>query len=77
VRDDVDAITDVAYPLLVVGVLLNLATTFRSPVSDRALPWRAKWMAQARRHPLLRGAALVCLLAAVALFIADIVVNYT
>ena len=49
----------------------------RSPASDEVLTWRAKWVAQGRRHPLLRGLALAFLLAAVALFIADIVVNYS
>ena len=76
-RDVVDAIAQVAWGLLVVGLLLNLATVARSPASDEVLTWRAKWVAQGRRHPLLRGLALAFLLAAVALFIADIVVNYS
>jgi hypothetical protein len=70
-------ISGVAAGLLIVGSVLNLTTVVRSPASDNALPWRAKWMAQARRHPLLRGAAVACLLAAAALFLVDIVVNHS
>jgi hypothetical protein len=60
---------------LVVGVVVNLVLVVRSPDSDQALPWRTKWATQTRRHPLLRGASLVCLLLALALFIASAVTN--
>ena len=72
-----NAITGVAWALLLVGLGLNVAVAVRSPDSDNALSWRAKWMTQARRSPLLRGAAMACLLAAIALFLTDIVVYHS
>ena len=66
-----------AWGLLAVGLVLNLAVTLRGPASDGALPWRAKWMAQTRRHPLLRSLAVAFLLTASALFVIDIVVYHS
>jgi hypothetical protein len=65
----------VAAGFLVAGVVLNLVLVSRSPDSDGALSWRAKWATQTRRHPLLRSASLACLLLAGALFIASAVTN--
>ena len=76
-RDDVGVITGVAWGLLAVGLVLNLVVLLRGPASDNALPWRAKWMAQTRWHPLLRGLAVAFLLTATALFIVDIVVYHS
>jgi hypothetical protein len=70
-------ITGVAWGLLAAGLVLNLGVMLRSRASDNALPWRAKWMAQTRRYPLLRGLAVAFLLTAAALFIVDIVVYHS
>jgi hypothetical protein len=65
----------IAAGFLIVGAVLNVVLVVRSPDSDHALSWRTKWTTQTRRNPLLRSAALACLLLAAALFIANAVTN--
>jgi hypothetical protein len=58
--------------LLVVGSVLNLAVIGRSTDSDLTLPPRARWVAQTRRHPLVRGVAVACIVAGVVLDLASL-----
>jgi len=50
-----------------VAGLLNLVVLGLSHESDDDLPWRAKWAAHTRQHPLLRGLSIAFLVAGVIL----------
>ena len=53
--------------LVLVAGLLNLVVLGLSHESDDDLPWRAKWAAHTRQHPLLRGLSIAFLVAGVIL----------
>ena len=56
----------IASVLTLVGALLGAAAMSDMPDGNRGLPWRARFVAENRRHPRLRGTAMACLAAALA-----------
>jgi hypothetical protein len=55
--------------LVCVGALLNLIAVSRTWGDIKDLPWRARFAAVNRRQRRLRGTAIVCLTAALVLYI--------
>lgn len=55
--------------MVCVGAVSNLTAMSQAWGDCKDLPWRARFVAVNRRHPRLRGTAMVCLAAALVLYI--------
>ena len=55
--------------LVCVGAVSNLIAVSQAWDDYKDLPWRARFVAVNRRHPRLRGTAMICLAAALLLYI--------
>jgi hypothetical protein len=64
-----DLMLGVGNALVVVGSVANLIAVSESRGRDKELAWRARFAAENRRHPRLRGTAMACLAAALIAYI--------
>jgi hypothetical protein len=64
-----DLLLGIGTVLILAGSLLNLLALSNGAGRGDGLTWRARFMAENRRHPRLRGAAIACLLAALIVYI--------
>jgi hypothetical protein len=62
--------------LVCVSAVCNIIAWSQTPGEIKHLPWRSRFVAVNRRHPRLRGTAMVCLAAALVLYIGGIAVTY-
>lgn len=62
--------------LVCVGAVSNLIALSQAWGDVKDLPWRARFVAVNRRHPRLRGTAMVCLAAALVLYIGATVTHF-
>jgi hypothetical protein len=63
--------------LVCVGAVSNLIAVSQDWHDYKDLPWRARFVAVNRRHPRLRGTAMVCLAVALVLYISAAVTHVT
>ena len=64
-----DVMRGLASALVCVGAVSNLIAVSQTWGDFKGLPWRARFVALNRRHPRLRATAMVCLAAAIVLWI--------
>jgi hypothetical protein len=69
VKYSADLMRGMGDALVVVGSVLNILALRDRPNDYKGLTWRARFVAENRRHPRLRGAAMACLAVAVLLLI--------
>ena len=62
--------------LVCVGSVWNLIAMSETWAHYKDLPWRARFVAMNRRHLRLRGTAMVCLAAALVLYIGGAVTHF-
>lgn len=73
-----DVMRVLAIVLVCVGAVSNLIAVSQTWGDyDKDLPWRARFVALNRRHPRLRGTAMVCLAVALVLYIGAAVTHFT
>jgi hypothetical protein len=54
--------------LIMLGTVLNLVAESALPYEAAAWTWKAKFAAVNRRHPLIRGVVVACLMSAAILY---------
>jgi hypothetical protein len=62
--------------LVCAGAVSNLIVVSQTWGEYQGMPWRARFVALNRRHPRLRGTALVCLAVAIVLYVAAAVMYF-
>lgn len=62
--------------LLLAGSVLNGIAMADRPDGAERLTWRARFVAENRRHPRLRGVAIVCLGAALIAYIGAVLMDF-
>ena len=66
----------IASALTLVGALLGAVAMSDMPDGNKGLPWRARFVAENRRHPRLRGTAMACLAAALVVSIVWVLARF-
>jgi len=63
--------------LVCAGAVSNLIAASQNWDDYKDLPWRARFVAVNRRHPRLLGTAMVCMAAALVLYLGAAVTHFT
>jgi hypothetical protein len=72
----VNLLLGIGSALTLAGALLGAVAISDMPDGNKGLTWRARFVAENRRHPRLRGTAMACLATALVVSIVWVVARF-